>query len=113
MLALPTFVIVMFGISMLSLVIQLLAKKKIVEAINKYSPEKKQRTIERHTTMTKIYKAVFWMSPLYLLVLYLMHKYAPAEFNKLLIMFIFIYIYVFADYFYRKSIIKQCDISAT
>ena len=95
---------------MLSLVFQLITKKKIVEAINKYSPEKKQKTIERYSAMEKIYKVLLLMSPLNLLVLYLMHKYAPAEFITLLIMFILIYIFTLADYFYRKSIIKLCEI---
>jgi hypothetical protein len=111
--ALLTFSLVMFGISMLSLVIQLINRKKIVEAINKYSPDKKQRTIERYTTVAKIYKAVFLMTPLYLFSLYAFHKYAPAEFKTLLSMIILIYIFTLIDYFYRKSIIKLCGLGNT
>ncbi len=99
----------MMSILVISVLIKLIYKKKIALAINKFPIEKKNRVLEYHYKILKIYKMLLWIAPLQLVITpYFVFKYASSYSTNLILINISLYAYVLADIYYKRSILKQC-----
>ena len=73
-------------------------------------PQVRRRKILRsYIRLIKLAKVAFWGSPLYIIMLILIHKYDSAEFFQASVLGILMYLILLRDFLYRKFLLKELD----
>jgi Trk-type K+ transport system membrane component len=73
--------------------------------------EKKEKLLKIYFNLFKIYKLLFWLSPLYFLLLpYLLYYHAPEYFISITLLFSLMYLLTIEDYLFRRKVVKDLEI---
>ena len=96
------------GIATVSGVVNYFLKDKRVKYYLDLSDEKREKIIKSNLITIKLYRFLFWLSPVYLfLAPFIFYKYYPSDFLYYLVAMILIYLFALKDFLFRKSILKR------
>ena len=92
----------LFGFSILTLVLRRVR-------FTKYSDAEKRKIIESHKRVTKVYRVLFWMSPLFAAAIYIVYKLRVSEAGYLVAIAAMGCFLVLEDYFFIKQGLRRLD----
>jgi len=97
----------LFGIGLILNILKHLLRKKLIEYILRSPEEKQQIYIRTDSRLISIYKILFWMAPVYLLLIPIVfYLFLPDQFLYAAIVITLMYVLIFEDFLYRRSILK-------
>jgi hypothetical protein len=96
------------GITTVSGVVNYFLKDKRVKYYLDLSDEKREKIIKSNLLTIKLYRFLFWLSPVYLfLTPFIYYKYFPSELLYYLVAIVLMYLFALKDFLYKKSIVKK------
>ena len=109
--SIPLIFKIIYGLSAFMIISGLMkycTRNKIANLIQNYPEQRKEKIVRSYVNTLKVYKIMFWLSPVYLIIVpYIIYIYDQKDFTYLLIAMFFIYIYTLLDFFLRKSILSK------
>ncbi len=82
---------------------------KYIERLSTSDDDIKGKTLKLHKLLVIIYKCLFWISPLYIIIIYIVHRLASNNTTYTVALIIMIYVLIIEDYFFRKKVLSKLD----
>ncbi len=97
-----------FLFAMILGVVKYFARDKYIHKVTKLPPEKKARILKSYSLTIKIYKLLFWTSPIYLLILpFITYTYSKKSFFHITVMEILMYISILEDFLFKRFLFNR------
>ncbi len=68
----------------------------------------KGKHLKLHRLLVTVYKLFFWISPLYIIVIYVVYSFARNDTIYVIGLVILVYTLVIEDYLFRRRVLRQC-----
>ncbi len=89
-------------------IIRRLFKNKYKLLLLSTPKDKRDKLKVTYLTLIKIYKILFFLTPIYLVALpYLLYRYSPHDFIYMTAILIYMYLLLLEDIMFRKSMVKE------
>jgi hypothetical protein len=96
-----------FILIIISALVRYFKRDKYVQKIVELPTKSKAEKLKIYEFLLKIYRFLFWVSPLYIVTCFMSYKYVPAEFFHITILIIMMYLVFIEEFIYRKNLIKK------
>ena len=94
---------------LLAAIVRKLSINKYMESVSELDASRKANMLRAHSRVLSCYKFLFWLSPMFVIMLYIFYHYVVKHGFYLSIAIAIMYLLVFEDYVFRKRILRKLE----
>ena len=108
----PLFFKIFLGLFSFTVVTSIIRRMQFAKYINKLSScddVKRSDLLGKYKVLIKLHKILFPLSPLYIIITYIIYKYCGSDGIYMIPMMTIVYLLISYDYFFRKKVLNKLD----